>query len=638
MSFARQRSGRSIETRRGRVSEAELLETRQVLSHALPSYLNPWLPTDLPVSNPVTHQRILLDASTLYNPLDVNSPIMDNAGKIVSGTDRAGDRWVITVHGPGEVIVTDTTPNDGVLGDDINTIQLVGTSLTKTYVTGQVFASGTNHTSGDILFNQLIDTSGVKSIILDGFVLTRNVSPPVDTPTGIFLYGGVKVLTFQAIQGQTDLNGPSAPIPIMIGNSTTPVTVEPSIYIGQISNFVYDSANPGFPFTTTPPTTPLTTPNVEFIVNGVIQNFDIVAASRGVLPTSVIGPLPDAAGFIQFTSGTVDKVHGNFQLTSSLPIGVTPRFDASAAGYEYENPIVGTTGRTSVQATAIKNVHVRGSAVNTTFSRSATPFTNGSGLAYLKKAEFGGNADALGIDVAGKIGKLVFKRGLGNPNGVYTATAGTNLGGGVTGQLLPATTYGTPEPATGYPAQGYLGGQITARSIKSLRVNSPNVLVTTPQNPQFVQLKLQGWPTYASTPGDALTNAVITTSQSIGHVGIVGSQLNTEIKTGFDYSSYVQGLEGTRGSSHVRALRQRGDLISSIDSATVRPENNHYQHSTGIYGPGKIGLHRNGTAYNTGGVTGLGNTGAGVFARRVFDVKVAGNPPRRGSKLGLFKP
>ncbi len=43
---------------------------------------------------------------------------------------------MITVHGPGKVIVTDTTPNDGVLDDDINTIQLVGTSINSTYVTG----------------------------------------------------------------------------------------------------------------------------------------------------------------------------------------------------------------------------------------------------------------------------------------------------------------------------------------------------------------------------------------------------------------------------------------------------------------------------------------------------------------------
>jgi hypothetical protein len=600
--------------------------------------LNPWLPTDLPVSDATSHERLLLNANALYNPLDVNSPIMDNAGKIVSGIDRAGDRWVITVHGPGEVVVTDTTPNDGALDDDINTIQLVGTSPTKTYVTGQVFTSAKTLTEGQILFNQLVDTSGVKSIILDGFTLTANVSPPVDTPTGIFLYGGVQVLTFDNIEAQIDkATAPPEPYEIVIGNPTTPLKVQPSIYINHIDNFVYNSAAPGFPFTTTPPTTPLTSPTVQFVVNGVIRNFDLVAVVRGPLPRAVAGAEPE--NFIQFTSGTGDASHGDFQATSDIPVGILPFLPKAKplAGYEYENPIVGTTGRTGVQATAINKVHVRGSAVNTTFSRASKPFSSSlSGLEYLHSAEFGGNADALGIDVNGRIGKLAFRHGLGNPNGVFTAKAQANLGGGVTGQLLPATTYGTPEPATGYPAQGFLGGLIRAKKIKRMNIAAANVLVTTPQNPQFVQLKLQGYPIYSTNPGYALTNAVITTSESIGHVGIIGSQLNTEIKTGFDYPSYVAGLEGTRAPSKIKRLREKGDLISSINSATVRPADNHYQHSTGVYGPGKIGLNRIGSAYNTGGITGLGNTGAGVFARRVHKVTVGGNPPRRGSKLGLF--
>ena len=135
----------------------------------------------------------------------------------MSGTDRAGDLWTITVHGPGRVIVTDTTPNDGVLDDDINTIQLVGTNPNTTYVTGNVRDSatgtspstGTNPTApipteGTIPFNELIATSGVRSIELNGFVLTDQLSPAVDTPTGIFLFGGVRVLSFDDILAQID--------------------------------------------------------------------------------------------------------------------------------------------------------------------------------------------------------------------------------------------------------------------------------------------------------------------------------------------------------------------------------------------------------------------------------------------------
>ena len=85
-------------------------------------------PSDLLVTNPITKERELFLATNQVNPYNFNSEGFSNQGKVVSGTDRAGDKWVITVHGPGYVVVTDTTPNDGALDDDINTIQLVNTS------------------------------------------------------------------------------------------------------------------------------------------------------------------------------------------------------------------------------------------------------------------------------------------------------------------------------------------------------------------------------------------------------------------------------------------------------------------------------------------------------------------------------
>ena len=59
MSFARQRSGRSDRARRRRVSEPEVLESRQLLSLGIPAYQSPWIPSDLLVTNPITHQREL---------------------------------------------------------------------------------------------------------------------------------------------------------------------------------------------------------------------------------------------------------------------------------------------------------------------------------------------------------------------------------------------------------------------------------------------------------------------------------------------------------------------------------------------------------------------------------------------------
>jgi len=511
------------------------------------------------VTNPITHQRELFTTSSLVNSNNPNSPGFSNEGKVVSGIDRAGDKWVITVHGPGQVIVTDTTPNDGALDDDINTIQLINTSPTKTYVTGNVIPSNTELTSGSIPFNQLIALSGVKSIELNGFDLSNQITPAVTTPTGIFLYGGVKVLSFNSINGITNTSVSTTPYQVVIGEASTPLKVQPSIYVNNITNLVFDST------ATKPPTTPVTSPSVQFIINGVIRSFDIVSATQGTIP----------------------------------------------AGFQFAFPVVGTTGRTAVQATAINELNVAGSAKNFTASRSSVPFASeASGLAYLHKAKFGGNADAVGIDVNGTIGKLTFKRGLGNPAGVFTAKAANGL-------LLPSTNYGIPPVSTGYPAAGLSGGTIRAKKIGKLTVKPANVLVQTAQNPLYVQLHEQGYPSYAASPGYSLTNAVVTTSGSIGQVNVVGTQLNSEIKTGFDYSAYLAGLQGTRGASHITRLKQRGDLVNSVGSASFIPTNHHYSTSTGVAGNGAITAQVKGTAYETGGKTGLGNTGAGLFARRL---------------------
>jgi hypothetical protein len=556
MSVTRQRSDRG---RHRRFSEPEILEARQVLSSGIPTYQSPWIPSDQLVTNPITLQREQFNGSSLVNPLNPNSPGLSNEGKVVSGTDRAGDKWIITVHGPGKVIVTDTTPNDGALDDDINTIQLINTSPRTTFVTGNVIPSNIEQTSGIVLFNQLIALTGVKSIELNGFDLSAAVTPTVTTQTGIFLFGGVGTLSFNGVDATIDTSVSSTPYQIMIGQASTPIKQQPSIFINSFNNLVFDST------ATTVPTAPLTTPTVQIVVNGAIRNFDIISATGGTIP----------------------------------------------AGFQFEFPVVGTTGRTAVQATAIHNLNVAGSARNFTVSRAAVPFSSeSSGLASLHKATFGGNADAVGIDVKGKIGKLTFKRGLGNPAGVFTAKSSNGL-------LLPSTTYGTPPGSTGYPAAGLSGGTIRARNIGKITLKPANTLVQTAQNPLYVQLQEQGFTTYVPSPGYALTNAVITTSGSVGQVNVTGTQLNSEIKTGFDFTAYLAGLEGTRGASQIAALAQNGDLINSDASASFRPANNHYSHSTGVRGPGVITAKVVGSPIDTGGATGLGNTGAGLFARRV---------------------
>ena len=119
--------------------------------------------------------------------------------------------------------------------------------------------------------------------------------------------------------------------------------------------------------------------------------------------------------------------------------------------------------------------------------------------------------------------------------------------------------YGYTEGSTGYPASGDLGGVVSAKHIHKLVVGPASTFTQTAQNPEFVQTREQGFPTYQASPGYALTNAVITTSGSIDNATIAGSLQNSEIKTGFDYAAYVAGLEGTRAASHIGRLQVNGE-------------------------------------------------------------------------------
>ena len=186
MGSTRRGPSRSTSARRARFQALEVLESRQLLASNIASYLAPYIPTDLYVRNPITNQKeTSVSASSLYRAHDMDGPLVSNEGKIVSGKDRSGNEWTITVHGPGRVIVTDTTPNDGVLFDDIATIQIVGSNINSTYVTGSTVASTRMTTSGTVRFNRLVAADGVRSIQLNGFDLTSMVTPAVADDTGV---------------------------------------------------------------------------------------------------------------------------------------------------------------------------------------------------------------------------------------------------------------------------------------------------------------------------------------------------------------------------------------------------------------------------------------------------------------------
>jgi hypothetical protein len=628
MGSTRQRSDRPDSARRRQSPTPEWLESRQVLSNGLSSYMSLYVPSDVYVTNPITHHRIPTSIRSLVQHNNPNSDLLSNQGKIVSGVDRQGNQWTITVHGPGQVIVTDTTPNDGQLDDDINTIQIINSNPRTTYVTGTVISSNRNLSSGTVLFNQLIALDGVNTINLNGFNLSHDVNPAVTQPAGIFLYGGVKTLHFNDILAiiDTSRSNTTNPYQILIGNPTNPVSVKPSIYLDSIYNSVFDST------ASSPPTGPLTTPSVQFSINGATQNFTVVSITQS----------PIAPNYLASSQGgTLEKWRG---VPQSLPI---------PAAFQFFFNVVGTTGRTSLQTTGINHLHVIGNSRNFTAQRSTTPFSSGlSGMDSINNAKFGGNADAVALDVKGRIGRVQFNKGLGDPTGVFTGkTTVPNPDGTPTSltQLIPASEYGIPLGSTGYPAAGLQGGAVAAGSIGSVKIGPANYTALTAQNPNFVQLGRTGRPTYIQVnPGTAVTNSSITTDGSIGSVSVTGNQLNSEIKTGFNYASYIAGLQATRSASRIARIRQRGDLVNSVDSASFIPAKNSsgqyvYSYSTGTAGPGSItgtitgavgraiyaksnGRAFPGAAYNTGGRTALGNYGAGFFAR-----VTSGNlPPPKG--------
>jgi hypothetical protein len=556
MRFKRRRSDRPDSARKGRASSLEVLEGRELLSAFNPADhpFSVYLPTDLSVQNPITHKPESLLFQSLLHDENPQSPLLNNQGKVVTGKDRAGNEWTITVHGPGSVIVTDTTPNDGALDDNINTIQLIGTSLQDTYVTGTVTGSAFTPTNSTTLFNKLIAQSGVNSIELNGFVLEQTTSPgnaPANSNTGVFLYGGVKTLSFDSVVAPINPATGDGPIDIIIGDPNTPLKVAPSIYINTIFNTV---SNPAA--VVAPQAVPQTTPTVDIIVNGVLHDMSFVS-------------------------------------TGQAPV---------VAGEQYLFPIVATTGRTAVQATAIDVLHVKGSATNFTASRGKVPFQNSlAGLDYLKQATFDGNADAVGLDVNGPIGKLRFSRGLGNPTGTSPAT----------------TQFGIPASNLGYPANGLVGGLVTAKKIGKVRLAPANTVVQTAQNPDFVQTNSTGDPVYYPQPGNAASSAAITSSGKIGTVAVRGNLQSSEIKTGFDYPSFAAGLQGTRSRSLIKNSAYRGDLVGGVVSATYRPGKQIYSAAGSVRGPGSItgNLGGKNAIYNLGSTTPLLNQGTGFRAK-----------------------
>jgi hypothetical protein len=635
MSSKRRRSARLDPARYRLWSKLEALETRQLLTQS------PYLPVNdynltntLPVVNPGS-----VPLPEINHPIGTDPAILagyQNEGKSIYGQDRQGNRYHLQLTGPGEIIVTDTSPNDGALDDDINTITLVGTSPTKSVLTGTVEQSFNQPSStellstlGQVYFNALVADQGVKSIILNGFVLTDTITPPgspvlsplesaLNQTTGINLAGGVGLLEFEGIDGRfptpntantsTDTLNPdltSDPIDITIGTSTTPLKVQPNIRIDHIYNTVFDSnafsqqpdtgeINPGVV-----PTGPVTSPTIDFVVNGEIKSFDVVS----------IGQEPNLATLTPDLNNAFLNVPTQFIPTSS-------------AALEYQYPIVGTTGRTAVQTTAINHIKSTGSVTNVTFSKAIQPFQNSlSGLESVGYVQFGGQTDAVGIDAEGNIKLLKFEKGLGNPTGFAsqtTTTTNPNTGAAETVPALNPIYYGVPTSAYGYAALGQEGVQVVTEGTIGTLIAGPNgQFLQTSQNPASIQAGLAETEITVNQPGQAVTESLVAAGGSIGKIHIVGDITGSEIKAGYNYYAAIGGSEGVDGSSTVGPLTLRGNVVDSVISASYRPNDGIYGNGNDTAGDGSITGVRSGSIVQTStGTTVLGNSGSGLFSAK----------------------
>jgi len=615
MSSKRRRSARLDPARNRLWSNLEALESRQLLTQSPYLNINSYPLTDSsPALNPGS-----VPLPQINHPIGTNPAILagyQNEGKLITGQDRQGNRYTLRLTGPGEIIVTDVTPNDGVLDDDINTITLINTSPTKSVLTGTVeqsfYQPSTSEllsTLGQVHFNALVDTQGIKSVLLNGFVLTDTITPPgsptlsplesaLNQTTGIDLQGGVGLLEFEGIDGRfptpnaansgiVSLNPSisSDPIDIKIGNSTTPLTVQPNIRIDHIYNTVFDSSafstdpttgaiNPGVV-----PTGPITSPTIDLIVNGAIKSFDVVS----------IGQEPNLATL--------------YPDPNNATLVIPPQFiPTSSAALEYQFPIVGTTGRTAVQTTAINHVKATGSITNVTFSKAIQPFQNSlTGLDSVGYIQIGGQTDAVGIDAHGSIKLLKFEKGLGNP----------------TGSSTNPIYYGTPTSAYGYAALGLEGVQVvTEGTIGQLIVGPNGQFLQTSQNPGLIQSGLAKTAIYVSQPGSAVTQSLVAAGGSIGKIHIVGNLTNSELKAGYNYYSAIGGSEGVTGSSTLGPLTLRGSLVDSVISASYRPNDGIYGNGNDTAGNGTITGAVAGQILTTStGTTVLGNKNSGIYAR-----------------------
>jgi len=393
----------------------------------------------------------------------------------VSGTDTKGDRWTLTLYGPGTLNVVDKvgnafTPATEYTPDDINTITVSGTITAESRLVGKVTYVPAN-SDGRVFFQQLtIDNTGEY-----GQLNTALVHPKASTPqNGI---AAVDMPNFWL--GETTGTAPTAESNFHSASSV-PYHLAGGINAPEgIGNLRFGGVD-----TTYTPSggTPLdqTNQNNEFVIN--------------------LGP-PIVGG----TSIIVNKVITN--AGTSTTSGTTTVFQQSVTFV--------VNGRINLfQANEIDGA----TATGTGFTEVPTQFTAPStqpqssllpGGTYLV-------SDVGGGVTTGQIGDI---RIGGNATNFTTLALDTDL-----------FTFPSPDPVTGPQVSNFFIGGQTDNVILVAPAGSRNVFFgqgmdNTYINTEFVQ-NLQA--------NRGAVGSAVTVKRAIGNIVMGGDVINTFIQSGYD--------------------------------------------------------------------------------------------------------
>src|SRR5271157_3790064 len=225
----------------------------------------------------------------------------------VSGTDTKGDRWTLTLYGPGTLNVVDKsgtafTPANKFTPDDISTITVSGTITAESRLVGKVTFVPAN-SDGRVFFQQLtINNTGEYGQLNPALVHPRASTPQngiaaVDMPnfwlgetsgtkptatsnfhSGFFLAGGINApegINNLRFGGVDTTNPPASGTSLaqtgqnneFVINLGPPIVGGTSIIVNKV---ITDAAPPG---TGTPASTSVTQDSVSFVVAGRINLF-----------------------------------------------------------------------------------------------------------------------------------------------------------------------------------------------------------------------------------------------------------------------------------------------------------------------------------------------------------------------------